>query len=105
MLSISMKVRIRATGGRHPMVCSGWKPAAGPFLTRRWYRAGQAAASRDQAELPGPGGGLGAVGGAELAQHVGHVLFDRVERHDQVAGDALIRSARREQPQHLQLTA
>src|SRR5690349_14567944 len=51
-------------------------------------RAG--ALSGDQAELPGPRGGLGPVGGAELAQDMGHVLFDRVERHDQVAGDALV---------------
>jgi len=35
--------------------------------------------SGDQAELPGPRGGLGAVGGAELAQQVGYVLFDRVQ--------------------------
>ena len=46
--------------------------------------------SGDQAELPGPRDGLGPVGGAELAQDVGHVLFDRVERHDQVVGDALV---------------
>ena len=48
------------------------------------------AVSGNQAELPGPRGGLGPVGGAELAQDVGHVLFDRVERHEQVVGDALI---------------
>ena len=48
------------------------------------------AVSGDQAEFPGPRDGLGPVGGAELAQHVGHVLFDRVERHDQVVGDALV---------------
>ena len=60
---------------------------------------------RDQAELPSPGGGLGPVGGAELAQDVRHVRFDGVERHDQVVGDALIRLARREQPQHLQFAA
>jgi hypothetical protein len=46
--------------------------------------------SGDQAELPGPRGGLSAVGGAELAQDVGHVLFDRVERHYQIVGDALV---------------
>ena len=49
-----------------------------PDLTRRCYRAGWGAVSGDQAKLPGPRGGLGAVGGAELAQQVGHVLFDRV---------------------------
>ena len=54
--------------------------------------------SGDQAELPGPGDGLGAVDGPELAQDVSHVLFDRVERHHQFVGDALIRPARGEQP-------
>ena len=49
------------------------------------------------------GYGLGAVGGAELAQDMGYVLLDRVERHHQVMGDALIRPARGEQPQHLRL--
>ena len=48
------------------------------------------AVSGDQAELPGPRDGLGAVGRAELAQDVGHVRLDRVERHDQVVGDALV---------------
>ena len=47
-------------------------------------------ASGDQAELPGPRDGLGPVGGAELAQDMGDVLLDRVERHDQVVGDALV---------------
>jgi hypothetical protein len=37
-----------------------------------------------------PRGGLGAVGGAELAQQVGHVLFDRVQRHEKFAGNALV---------------
>src|SRR6266700_8395202 len=53
-------------------------------------RVGWGAASGDQAQLPGPRHGLGAVGGTELAQDVGHVLFDRVERHHQVVGDALV---------------
>jgi hypothetical protein len=48
------------------------------------------AMSGDQAQLPGPRGGLGAVGGAKLAQDVSHVRLDRVERHDQVVGDALV---------------
>ena len=48
------------------------------------------AVSGDQAELPGPCDGLGAVGGAELAQEVGHVLFDRVQRHEKFVGDALV---------------
>jgi hypothetical protein len=53
-------------------------------------RAGWEAMSGDQAEFPSPGNGFGPVGGAELAQDVGHVLFDCVERHHQVVGDALI---------------
>ena len=59
-------------------------------FTRRCYRTGWGAVSGDQAELPGPRDGLGPVGGAELAQDVGDVLLDRVERHDQVVGDALV---------------
>src|SRR5690242_3437008 len=74
-------------------------------VTRRWRPGGMSprgrsspegvtgqarSASGDQAELPGPCGGLGPVGGTELAQDMGHVLLDRVERHDQVAGDALV---------------
>jgi len=83
-------VRIPACAGRHPKVPSGWNIAARRSLTRRCYRAGLGAASGDQAELPGPRGGLGAVGGTEFAQDVSHVRFDRVERHDQVVGDALV---------------
>jgi hypothetical protein len=36
---------------------------------------------------------------------VGHVRFDRVERHHQVAGDALVGPARGEQRQHRQFAA
>ena len=68
----------------------GWNVAARRSLTQRCYWAGWGAMSGDQAELPRPCGGLGAVGGAELAQDVGHVRFDRVERHHQVVGDALV---------------
>jgi hypothetical protein len=75
---------------RHPKVPAGWNIAARRSLTRRCYRAGRDAVSGDQAELPGPRDGLGPVGGAELAQDVGHVLLDRIERHNQVVGDALV---------------
>jgi hypothetical protein len=68
----------------------GGMSVRGRSLTRRCYRAGRGVASGDQAQLPGSSGGLGAVGGAELAQDVGHVCFDCVERHDQVVGDALV---------------
>jgi hypothetical protein len=37
-----------------------------------------AAALADQAELPRPGGGLGAVGRAELGQHMADVLLDGI---------------------------
>ena len=43
--------------------------------------SGLRAVSGDQAQLPSLRGGLGPVGGAELAQNVGDVLFDHVERH------------------------
>ena len=67
-------------------------------FTRRCYRTGWGAVSGDQAELPRPRDGLGPVGGAELAQDVGHVLFDSVERHHQVVGDALVRLALGDEP-------
>src|SRR5690349_3937977 len=57
-------------------------------------RAGWGAVSGDQAQLAVPSGGLGPVGGAELAQDVGHVGIDRVERQRQVAGGALVGPAR-----------
>ena len=88
--ALRRKVRIPAAVGRHPKVPAGWNVAAGVILTRRCYRGWPGAVSGDQAELPGPRDGLGAVGGPELAQDVRHVLFDRVERHDQVMGDALV---------------
>ena len=70
---------------------AGWNIAARRSVTRRCYRGcGWGAVSGDQAELPSPRGGLGAVGGAEFAQDLGHVLLNRVERHDQDVGDALI---------------
>src|SRR5215470_11622984 len=49
---------------------------------------------RNQAELAGPGDGLGAVGRAELAEDVADVLFDRVEADHQLCGDARVRRAR-----------
>ena len=66
-------VRILVAEGRHPKVPSGWNVAArrsSPegVTGRRWGCEG------DQDELSGPRGGLGAVGGAGLAQDVGHVL-------------------------------
>ena len=83
-------VRIPACVGRHPKVPAGWNVAARRSVTRRCYRAGRGAVSGDQAHVACAGYGLGAVGRAELAQDVGHVLFDRVERHHQVVGDALV---------------
>jgi hypothetical protein len=71
----------------------GWDPVTGwgspdaqvlvPLrsVTRRCYLACPGAVSGDQAQVACAGYGLGAVGGTELAQDVGHVLFDRVERH------------------------
>src|SRR5215467_3145933 len=82
---------------------SGGVPPGGDRSPEGATGTGWGAVSGDQAELPGPRGGLGAVGGAELAQEVGDVLLDRVERHHQVVGDATVGQARGGQPQHLQL--
>jgi hypothetical protein len=74
---------------------SGWNIAARRALTRRCYRGpAGGAVSGGQAELPGPRGGLGAVGGPELAQDVGYVLFHGVEGDHQLLGDARVRGAR-----------
>src|SRR6516225_1115672 len=107
-------VRIPAAAGRHSKVPARWnvvarraspKGGTGPAGRRRQPgerppepRCQKAPVtsslgpwpSGDQGQLPGPRDGLGTVVGAELAQDVGHVLFDRVERHDQVVGDALV---------------
>ena len=74
-------VRIPAWVGRHPKVPARWNIAVRRAVTRRCYRTGWGAVSGDQAQLPGPRGGLGPVGGGELAQDVGHGHFDCVERH------------------------
>jgi hypothetical protein len=83
-------VRIPAWVGRHPKVPARWNIAVRRAVTRRCYRTGWGAVSGDQAQLPGPRGGLGPVGGSELAQDVGHGHFDCVKRHHQVVGDALV---------------
>ena len=57
------------TGSRSPGRCDHTNGATG-----------LGAVSGDQAELPGPCDGFGSVGGAELAQEVGYVFLDRVER-------------------------
>src|SRR5215475_10010441 len=59
----------------------------------------------DQAQVPRPGDGLGAVGRAQLAQDVADVLFDREDGDEQLPGDGPVRRARGEHRQHLQLTA
>src|SRR5487761_1388866 len=74
-LALQGTVRTPARVGRHPKVPAWWNIAARRSLTQRCYRAGGGAVSGDQAELPGPRGGLGAGGGADLAQDVGHVLL------------------------------
>src|SRR5262249_60354363 len=83
-------VRIAAAAGRHPKVPTWWNVAAEVIPHPKVLRGRLGAVSGDQAELPRPRDGLGPVGGAELAQDVGHVLLDRVQRHHQVVGDALV---------------
>src|ERR687893_173448 len=57
-----------------------------------WPARGAGRRSAQQAHLPGPGCGLGAVGGAELAVDVVEVGLDRAERDEEVAGDLGIRT-------------
>ena len=52
--------------------------------------------SGDQAQLTGPGDGLGAVGRTELTQHMADVLLDCVQADHELAGDGPIRPARRQ---------
>ena len=67
-------VRIPACAGHHPKVPARWNLPR-RALARRCCQVGWGAVPRNQAELPGPRGGLGAVSGAELAQEVGHMLL------------------------------
>src|SRR5215467_15422267 len=55
----------------------------------------------DQPELAGAGGGLGAVGRAELAEQVGDVFFDGGEGDHEVVGDLLVGCAGGEPVQDL----
>jgi hypothetical protein len=55
----------------------------------------------DQPELAGAGDGFGAVGCAELAEHVGDVFLDGVQGDHEVVGDPLVRCADGEQAQYL----
>jgi hypothetical protein len=65
--------------------------ASGPGPARRCCPGWAAGAGLgDQAELAGVGDGLGAVGGAELAEQVADGLFDCVEGNYQLLGDAQI---------------
>ena len=54
----------------------------GIFRAGRWHERaaeiGYGAPLGDQVQFPCPGDGLGAVGGAELVQHVADVFFDAV---------------------------
>src|SRR5215472_5907644 len=56
----------------------------------------------DEPELAGAGDGLGAVGCAELAEHMGDVFFDGGEGDDEVTGDPLVGCSGGEQVQYLQ---
>src|SRR6266581_4184752 len=75
------------------------------FCEGRYEPAPPRPALGDQAQVPCPGDGLGAVGRAQLAQEVADVLFDREDGDEQLAGDGLVRFAGGKHCQHLQLTA
>src|SRR6266699_4590288 len=82
-------------------VPSGWNLLGGDCGTR----VPPGPALGDQAQVPCPGDGLGAVGRAQLAQEVADVLFDREDGDEQLTGDGLVRFAGGKHCQHLQLTA
>ena len=67
-------VRTRAAVGRHPKVPAGWNVAARRPVTRRCYRAGWVRCQGIRPSWRARVGGFGAVGGAEPAQDVGHML-------------------------------
>src|SRR5262249_1692937 len=69
----------------------GFWPDAGGFWPQvRVLGAAGEAGLGDEPELAGAGDGLGAVGRAELAEHVGDVFFDGGEGDHEVAGDPLV---------------
>src|SRR5215813_14916534 len=88
--------------GRGRGVLSGfWPDAEGFRLQEGVFGSAGEAGLGDQPELAGAGGGLGAVGRAELAEQVGDVFLDGGEGDHEVVGDLLVGCAGGEQAQHL----
>jgi hypothetical protein len=91
--------RLRQAGSAH-FDPRGRSPASrGP--TGCGHTAGQGIRLSSRAR----GDGLGAVGRAELAQDVAHMFLDGVEGDHEFACDGLVRPARRQHLQHLELAA
>lgn len=90
----------RGQPGQSPARVGGIGHGVGARLLER-PRPGREPGLGDQPELASPGDSFGAVGRAELAEHVGDVLFDGVEGDHQVVSDPLVRQAGGEQFQHL----
>src|SRR5262249_58971865 len=89
------------TDKSHVAAGAGWPVR--PVLPKPMIRSGSH--SPQQAQRPGAGDSLGAVGCSELVEDVADVFFDGGEGHDQFVGDLLVGPARGQQPQHFQLTA
>ncbi len=58
----------------------------------------------EEAEVAGAGNHLQAALGLELIHDVADVALDRAHCHHQLLGNRLVGVARRQQPQHLELT-
>src|SRR5918994_6929546 len=110
---VTMSPRVASVGSVDGMwVAVGWTSPEGGLAGGIFCRRGRArrcgwgwrwgAGLADQAELSGPGCGLGAVGRAELVQDVADVLLDGVEGDHQLGGDPPVRPASGQQVQHLQ---
>src|SRR5262249_54548465 len=98
-----------ARGGYEPVplrasaegVPTGWN-----LRSRRCGTGGPTgSALGDQAQLPGPGDGLGGIGRAQLGQNVADVLLDGEQGDEQLLGDGLVRGARGQLRQHLSFPA
>src|SRR5262249_49957726 len=81
-----------ARGGRCRDPCQGGPPVQPRLVTSTVVATRPGTLLPEEAQLPGAGHRLGAVGRAQLAQDVADVLLGRLQRHHQLICDLLVRA-------------